>query len=175
MSARTAARLRRSEMKAETARELSRVLFDHDVEQLDVADATGALASVVQRWCDRKRLETISLADVVLLGESYPRAAREIVSWAARRMGLEVVTRLRAVAPADHLTHLARRAKEHADTTVALLEGLSDGVLSDEDVARLDRELLDEEEANAELRAWIDGERERRRMSAGAAERGDGA
>lgn len=167
MTARTPAPVRRAEAKATVARALTRALFESGVEQRELAEATGASSSVVQRWTDRDRLETISVADVALLGEDQPDLACRLLRWLGDQLGLVVSRRLEVVGseqPRRLIEHLARRTKEHAETTAALLEGLATegGRLTPAELERIDRELRDEEELLAELRALVDAE-----MSAG--------
>lgn len=163
MTARTPAPVRRAEAKAAVARALTRALYESGVEQRELAEATGASTSVVQRWTDRDRLETLSLADLALLGEDHPDLAHRLMRWMGGQLGLVVSRRLEVVPsdpPGGLLEHLARRAKEHAETTSALLEGLATegGRLTPAELVRVDRELRDEEELLAELRALVDEE-----------------
>jgi hypothetical protein len=160
---------RRKAAKRETAEHLARTLLDVGVDQEELAEVLGVGPSIVQRMCDRQRLETVSIGDVIQIGEEaheeqrYAAVARELLSWAARRVGLEVVAKLRAVSPGDHFSHLARRAREHSEAMAAHMEALADGVVDDGELARLDRELRDEEAVLAETRAWVDAEKLARR------------
>lgn len=159
---RTTERESRVSLKADVARALVRVLFEADVDQAEVASAVGVRASIVQRWADRSRPETISLADLVLAGERFPAVARGLLSWAADRLGLVVSERLVGEQPGDHLAQIARMGREHAEAVGVYLEAVSDGAVTDAELARIDKELTDAEEANAALRAWVESEKGRR-------------
>jgi hypothetical protein len=145
---------RRKAAKRETAEQLARTLLDLSVDQEELAEILGVGPSIVQRMCDRQRLETLSIADILQIGEEradavhgddrYANLARSLLSWAARKVGLDVVTKLRAVGPGDHM------------------EALADGIVDDGELAKIDRELRDSEQANAEARAWVDSERAER-------------
>lgn len=156
----------RAELRAELAGLLSKVIFDEKLEQLDLKHATGASASVVQRWCSRDEAPTPSLADIVLIGQSYPTIARRLFAWAADQLGLVVAPRLAGSAPADHLQHAARIAREHSECLGAVLEAHADGKVDDDELGRIDRELADVEGAYAALRAWVESEKARRGLGA---------
>jgi plasmid maintenance system antidote protein VapI len=165
---------RRKAAKRETAEQLARTLLDLSVDQEELAEILGVGPSIVQRMCDRQRLETISIADILQIGEEradavhgtgddrYANLARSLLSWAARKVGLDVVTKLRAVGPGDHLAHLAHRMRENGESVAVHMEALADGIVDDGELAKIDRELRDSEQANAEARAWVDAERAER-------------
>lgn len=162
MDRRTTERESRAALKADVARALVRVLFDSDVDQCEIASATGVTDSIAQRWCDRSRAETITVADVVLIGKGFPEVARGLLTWAADQLGLVVAPRLAGSAPVDHLQHAARIAREHSECLGAVLEAHADGRVDDDELARIDRELADVEAAHATLRSWVDAEKARR-------------
>src|SRR5690606_5481471 len=91
-----------------------------------------------------------------------PAVARGLLSWAADRLGLVVSERLVGEQPGDHLAQIARMGREHAEAVGVYLEAVSDGAVSDAELARIDKELADAEEANAALRAWVESEKSRR-------------
>ncbi len=152
----------RARAKADVARAFVRALFDADVDQSEVADAVGIRPSIVQRWGDKNRLETITLADLVLVAERFPVVARGLMLWAADHLGLVVAPRLEAAAPVDHLHHAAKMAREHSECLSAVLEAHADGRVDDDELARIDHELRDVEEASASLRTWVEAEKRRR-------------
>lgn len=154
----------RASTKVDAARALVRALVDDDCDQGEIAEACGVGPSIVQRWCDRNRPETITLADVVLAGVRRPKVGRALLSWAASRLGLVVSERLAARATGDHIAHVARVSRERAELIEAWCAGLGSGApaFTDAQLARLDRELADEEGAIASLRAWVEQEKSRR-------------
>lgn len=155
---------KRLEMKLALARELARIVFVRDTDIADLADAAGTSESMPSRWASRKCSDAIGLADVVLIGERLPGVAHDLLRWAGDRLGLVVAKRLAAPAVGDHLAHVAVVAKETGEALAAYCEGIATqgGQFNDVDLARVDRELRDAEEALASLRAWVDDEREKR-------------
>jgi len=87
---RTPGYLLRAEAKALVAEWLDEALSAEKVSQIDIAAATGAGRSHVQRWCDPNELATITAADIPVIGRSYPGVARRLVAHLADSIGYEL-------------------------------------------------------------------------------------
>lgn len=124
-SDRTPAPVRRAKLRVEVAESLRATLGEQNVDQADIAVVTGAKPHIVQRWCDVGREETISLADVVGSGHSYPEVARALLAWAAGKLGFEVIVKRDAESAADVLGHLGAVTHAAPDLQHALLDALS--------------------------------------------------
>lgn len=98
---RTPAPVRRAQLRVESAEALRTALARHDVDQQDIAVVTGAGSRIVQRWCDTGRPETVSLADAVGIAHSYPEITRDLLGWAASKLGLRVVAQRTARGASD--------------------------------------------------------------------------
>jgi hypothetical protein len=105
------ARARREVRKASLSRTLAKLLFDHDVTQTQLADATGAREDIAQRWCDKNRAETIPLADVPAVADANQRVAEGLLTWAASQIGMRLV-RDRVASTAASLHSLLRDTEE---------------------------------------------------------------
>lgn len=76
--------------KADFSRALSRALTKHDVSQTDLALEVGVDESLVQRWCDARRPDAMTPADIVLAGRHWPALARDLLDALAQPLGLFV-------------------------------------------------------------------------------------
>jgi hypothetical protein len=74
--------------KADFSRALSRALTRHDVSQTDLSLEIGVDESLVQRWCDARRPDAMTPADIVLAGKRWPALARELLDALAEPLGL---------------------------------------------------------------------------------------
>ena len=133
----TTARTARAETKAELSRLLVRLLAELDIAQDELARCCGVASSIVQRWCDRDRNETPSIADVVAM----PRAlALALLRWMAGPHD-HVIVETPNVESAEELhAHLAATLTECNDVASVTLRGLADGELCAGDRADVHRE-----------------------------------
>ncbi len=151
MSTRTTARERRAALKAEMARVLTRTLFERDVDQGELAEAVGVGASIVQRWADRRRSETMTVADLVLAGQSHEVVARDLLAWVAERLDLE----LRPTTNTYDTETGRRTIHELLDVVRAITDHDLDGTLDAEEARRELRELREAKDALAEREAQL--------------------
>jgi transcriptional regulator with XRE-family HTH domain len=118
----------RAAAKAELARLLTRLLAEHDVTQDDLARCCGVGPSLVQRWCDRDRLETPSVADLLAM----PRPiALALLRWAADAHAHVVADAPETVTVEDRLEHLDALTDDFGATTSLLARALTNGVSAD--------------------------------------------
>lgn len=163
----TTARVRREERRAALSRALVKLRADHDVTQGEISDATGASETTVQRWEDRQRPETPSIADVPGIAEASRPLARGVLAWAADQIGLLVVERREADGARGWLAALADVTDVAHGVTRALVDALSpesDGgeQLTARELDELEARAARAEVVLAELRERIAAERARR-------------
>jgi hypothetical protein len=160
-ASRPTARMLREAAKAELARELRASLARHDLAQVDVAIATGATDSIVQRWADPERAESASIADVpgiARAGEPGRAVAHDLLAWAAERCGLQVIERLSVDDDAGPTTWL-RVLSTSLDRAHALhqqiVAALDDDTVTADELTAIERKATDLEQLAASVRAAI--------------------
>lgn len=82
MSERTPVQLRRAQLLAEHSRVLTNVLAEYDVQQRELADASGRAPDKIQRVCDpncKEVLSTVDMALAVEAGDALELAMLEVV------------------------------------------------------------------------------------------------
>ncbi|MFW6087510.1 MAG: hypothetical protein ACODAG_09925 [Myxococcota bacterium] len=131
---RTTAQEARARMRADVSRLLARSLAQNDVTQAEAAGATGARPSIVQRWCDRDRRESVTVADLALL----PReVALDLLQWIASLHDAVVQDAPDIGAIDDDLEHLRQCLREVREVEDLMLGALTSGVLSGGAASRL--------------------------------------
>src|SRR5687767_13037533 len=88
MTRRTPVHVRRAELIGTQSKMLVRALFEHEVQQLDLASAVGREADKVQRVCDANRRETLSIVDARMAREAggdLELVALEVAAWVLGR------------------------------------------------------------------------------------------
>lgn len=79
----TTARIQRELRRADLSGALVRALANRDVTQRELSASTGADDCVVQRWCDRERPESPSVAD---LPGMPSEVALDLLRWATEQV-----------------------------------------------------------------------------------------
>lgn len=146
-------------VKSDLSKRLVRIANDHPIDMIELGPAAGVGESMGSRWASQSCGDTIGLAHVVVLGKRFPAAAHDLMRWAGDQLDLVIAQRIRTEATRDHLVHVATLARESGEALSTYATAVADGKVDDDELARLDRELRDLEEAAAGLRAWVDGER----------------
>lgn len=129
MTAQTTPEERRVALKAAWSRTCAALLVKHGVQQGEVADECGVDDSLVQRWCDPRRADSMTPADVQLVALRWPALGRDLLAALADPCGLVVVAR--HVAGPDALTVKAAAQMLRASSIAAdsLLAALEDGIV----------------------------------------------
>jgi transcriptional regulator with XRE-family HTH domain len=143
-------RIAREERRRSAARRLARLLAEHDVTQAELADACGVGYQRVQKWSDRDRTDTPSVADL----EAMPTPiARGFLEHVAESHGL-VITE--AVAPdathTDDLRTLADAIRESGEAAAIYADAMADGGLSIEEAHAVIREATQAVDAFTRMR-----------------------
>lgn len=177
MSAGTTARMRREGRRAALSRQLVRLLACHDVTQDQIAGATGAKASVVQRWTDRERPETPSLADLPGIAAASRGFAIDLLRSAVEEIGLVVAERVEAAGPMAWFAALGGALDAAHGVQRAILDGIAtDGEagpdLSTGELEAIEAKLAKLEAVAASMREQLEAERARRTGDAGTPARG---
>jgi hypothetical protein len=124
----TAPSARRAALKVDVSAELAASISSEGLEQGAIAEACGVDDALVQRWCSKRCLDSISLADLVVLSERYPDVSLQMVRWLCDHLDLEV-------APTTGtknlpMVGLAKLVRSLGAVSNAAVEGEEDGVIT---------------------------------------------
>ena len=133
----TTAREARLATKAAAARLLVRLLAEHDVTQDELARACGVGHSLAQKWADRDRLETPSIADVLAMPQPI---ALGLLRWAAESHGHALAVLPVDESQAEQLEHLAATVRECGEASARFALSIADGTIAPAEAVDLERE-----------------------------------
>lgn len=141
MSAQTTPEERRVALKAQWSRSCAALFIKHGVQQAEVAEECGVDDSLVQRWCDPRRPDVMTPADLQLVARRWPALGRDLYAALTDECGLVVVAR--HVAGEGALTVKAAAGMLRASSCVVdtMLEALADGHVDPAEARELLRKL----------------------------------
>ena len=154
------ARERRANRRARFSRLLAATSHRLGMSDAVLARLVGTTRQKVACWRDDEDRQLPQAADIPAMGS----VGVELLRVMAMEMGYTLTKRRESAGARDILRLVSDMAKENADVTAAILDGLAthDGRFTDEELERVGRELTEAEEVTAQARRIFDEEKQRR-------------